>query len=324
MPKPGRPTGSRSIRKARAKLGFDLQLQGPPANDAFSGAQALGPSLPAYAIGSTKLATEQSGEPDHAGKPGGHSVWFTWTASGSGPVVVTACPYTERAVAALAVYTGSSLGSLTPVASDAAGGSSCRASAAEAELDAVAGTTYRIAIDGEGEGLGVMSLEIQGRPANDDFASPQVLAAVPMSAGGSNRLATKQAGEPNHAGDAGGHSLWFSWTPASSGPVVITACGHTREIDPLLAVYTGAAVGGLTPVAADDDAPGPPANELCEFPRGNSEVSSTRSPAPPTGSLSTAKVAARQLRLGFERGRRTTTSPPRSSTALGFLPTEAP
>ena len=93
-----------------------------------------------------------------------------------------------------------------------------------------------------------------------------------MSAGGTNLLATVEAGEPSHAGQPGGHSVWFSWTPSTSGPVDISACGHTREIDPLLAVYTGAAVDTLALVASSDDASGPPANELCEFSRGNSEV----------------------------------------------------
>ena len=251
---------------------FDLQVQGPPANDDFAGAQAVGASLPSFVTGSTTGASEQAGEPDHAGEPGGHSVWFSWTPAIGGMVVVTSCPYTERTVTRLAVYTGSAVGSLMPVAADAAGGAGCRPSAGEVEISAVAGTTYRIAVDGEAGSLGMFSLEIRGRPENDDFAAAEVLSPNPMTAGGTNRLATEQAGEPDHAGDRGGHSLWYSWTPSSSGPVDITACGHTREIDTLLAVYTGSALDALTAVTSNDDAPGPAANELCEFSRGNSEV----------------------------------------------------
>jgi hypothetical protein len=251
---------------------FDLQLKGAPANDDFADAQALAPALPNSATGSTNSATREAGEPDHGGEPAGHSVWFSWTPAVSGPVIVKACPYTERLVPVLGVYTGSSVDALTPVSGDSIPGAGCRASASGFEFGAVAGATYRIAVDGEAGSLGPFSLEIAGRPANDDFATPEVLSSTPMTAGGDNRLATKQAGEPDHAGDPGGHSLWFSWTPSSSGQVDISACGYTREIDTLLAVYTGSAVDALTPVASNDDAPGPPANELCESSRGSSEV----------------------------------------------------
>jgi Divergent InlB B-repeat domain len=251
---------------------FDLQLEGAPANDDFAGGQTLAPALPSFATGSTKFATQEAGEPAHGGEPGGHSVWFSWTPASSGAAIVTACPYTERVVPVLGVYTGSAVNALTPVAGDPIRGASCRATASGLEFDAVAGTTYRIAVDGEAGSLGLSLLEIQGRPANDDFAAPEVLSPAPMTAGGINRLATRQAGEPNHAGDAGGHSVWFSWTPSSSGPVDVSACGYTREIDTLLAVYTGSDVGALTPVASNDDVPGPPPNQLCESSRGNSEV----------------------------------------------------
>ncbi|MBA3866594.1 MAG: PPC domain-containing protein [Solirubrobacterales bacterium] len=251
---------------------FDLKLEGASANDDFGDSQTLAAALPSSATGSTKFTTREAGEPAHGGEPGGHSVWFAWTPASSGPVIVTACPYTESIVPVLGVYTGSAVNALTPVAGDSIRGASCRSTAAGFEFDAVAGTTYRIAVDGEAGSLGLFSLEIQGRPTNDEFATPEVLSPTPMTAGGIDRLATKQAGEPNHAGDPGGHSLWFSWTPSSSGPVEISACGYTREIDTLLAVYTGSAVNALTPVASNDDASGPPPNQLCQFSRGNSEV----------------------------------------------------
>ncbi len=254
--------------KAASHSRFDLILQAAPGNDDFAGAQALGPALPSFALGSTSSATEEPGEPGH----GGHSVWFSWTPASSGPVIVAACPYTERPGPFVAVYTGNGVGSLTLVGRDAAGGTNCTREPGEAEFDAVAGTTYRIAVDGDSTNVGSFSLELQGRPANDEFATAEVLSPTPMTAGGSNLFASKQAGEPDHAGDPGGHSLWFSWTPSSSGPADITACGRTREIDTLLAVYTGAAVNSLTAVASNDDAPEPPANELCEYSRGNSEV----------------------------------------------------
>ncbi len=252
---------------------FYLNLEASPPNDGFSGAQGLGSAPLVSTSGNTRLATRQVGEPDHAGASAEHSVWFSWTAPSSGRVVVSTCPYNEQGtVPVLAIYTGSALNSLTPVASDPAGGASCSPSGSEVELSAVAGTTYRIAVDGQAGAVGLFSLEIESPPANDAFATPTALAPTPMSAGGSTRLATKEAGEPAHAGDPGGHSVWFSWTPTVSGPVEITACGHNRELDTLLAVYAGSALGSLTPVAANDDATGGSVYEFCDSSRGHSEV----------------------------------------------------
>jgi hypothetical protein len=94
-------------------------------------------------------------------------------------------------------------------------------------------------------------------PANDNFASPNTtLSGSFDSAFTSNAEATKESGEPNHAGNAGGASVWFTWTAPDADPVTIDTCGS--NFDTLLAVYTGSAVGSLTPVANDDDrcAPG--------------------------------------------------------------------
>ena len=63
----------------------------------------------------------------------------------------------------------------------------------------------------------------------------------------------KESGEPDHAGDPGGHSIWFAWTPAETGQVAISTCNGFGSLDSVLAVYTGSAIGALTPVAANDD-----------------------------------------------------------------------
>jgi subtilisin len=89
-------------------------------------------------------------------------------------------------------------------------------------------------------------------PENDDFADAQALAGDPTaSVTGANPVATKEAGEPNHHGITGGGSLWYRWTAPASGPVAIDLCGS--DFDTVLAVYTGSAVGALTPLAGDDD-----------------------------------------------------------------------
>ncbi|MDQ2629729.1 MAG: hypothetical protein M3Y75_01960 [Actinomycetota bacterium] len=247
-----------------AKGRFGLSIEGPPTNDDFADAKAL-PETPSVSTsGSTASASKESGEPNHAGNPGGRSVWFTWTAPSSGPFAISTCSFLEETPdTLLAVYTGGAVGGLTPVASNDDSSSACWEVGSEVRFQAVAGTTYRIAVDSKDGTQGIFSLAIGGRPANDAFASPEALPAEPMTAGGSTVFAGKETGEPNHAGNPGGHSLWFSWTPSSSGPVEITACGR-NGVDTLLAVYTGAAVSALTPVVSNDDATGRPQNGMCE------------------------------------------------------------
>ena len=96
--------------------------------------------------------------------------------------------------------------------------------------------------------LAIGSTPALAAPANDDFADARSLGtAVDGSVNGSNVGATKETGEPDHAGNVGGHSVWYSWTAPSAGNVFF----HTRftSFDTLLAVYTGSAVDSLTPVA---------------------------------------------------------------------------
>jgi Divergent InlB B-repeat domain len=242
--------------KNGARGSYELRLTPPPANDDFADAQLIDPELPRSASGTTRLATKQGGEPDHAGDPGGHSVWYSWTPSSSGPVSISTCDTSfEGFDTLLAVYTGSTVNGLTPVASNDDGPSTeCSFSDSEVDFTATAGTTYKIAVDGAGGGVGPFELDLVGQPLNDDFADAEALAASSsVSAFGSTRLASKQAGEPNHAGNPGGHSVWYSWTPSSSGPVEVSTCAF-NGLDTLLAVYTGSGVNALTPVASNDDA----------------------------------------------------------------------
>ena len=51
------------------------------------------------------------------------------------------------------------------------------------------------------------------RPANNDFADAQALAGADATATGTNVDATKESGEPDLAGEVGGKSVWYSWTP---------------------------------------------------------------------------------------------------------------
>ena len=93
-------------------------------------------------------------------------------------------------------------------------------------------------------------------PANNDFANatPINLAGSSIQLTGTNVAATRQAGEPNHAGASApsGHSVWWKWIALSSGSTTITTLGS--NYDTALAVYTGSTVSALTTIASNDDA----------------------------------------------------------------------
>ncbi len=91
-------------------------------------------------------------------------------------------------------------------------------------------------------------------PPNDNFASVRTISGSQGTTNGTNIRATKQTGEPNHAGNTGGASVWYNWTAPASGSVTIDTIGST--FDTLLAVYTGSSVGSLTTVASDNGSAG--------------------------------------------------------------------
>lgn len=94
-------------------------------------------------------------------------------------------------------------------------------------------------------------------PPNDAFVD--AIALTPVGEGtvdGTNVNATKETNEDDHAGNAGGHSVWYTWTAPGDGSVPNLALTVFGDFDTLLAVYTGATVDALTPVASNDDVAG--------------------------------------------------------------------
>ena len=93
------------------------------------------------------------------------------------------------------------------------------------------------------------------QPANNNFANRIALSStINVSTSGNNNLATKESGEPNHANNVGGRSVWWSWTAPTNGMVVVTTVGSS--FDTTLGVYLGNTVSTLTLVAGNDDGVG--------------------------------------------------------------------
>ena len=88
-------------------------------------------------------------------------------------------------------------------------------------------------------------------PDNDMFASARIITGESGSAVGSTSEATKQSGEPAHAGNAGGRSVWYLWTAPATEQTIFETCG--TGLDTLLAVYEGGSVTALALIGASDD-----------------------------------------------------------------------
>ncbi|MBD2759734.1 M6 family metalloprotease domain-containing protein [Yimella sp. cx-573] len=220
------------------------------ANDNFANAISL-----AQAGGqlsqSTMEGTRESGEPFHAAMPSGASVWFTWTAPSNGLLSVDTGGSSFDTL--LGIYTGSSVGALTEVASNDDWSESMVTSSIE-KMRVKAGTTYRIAADGFDGEMGDLRLRwsFVTSPANDDFAAARAL--TPADGGSlvqSTANATKETGEPDHVW-WGRPSVWFSWTAPSAGRVTFDTAGS--DYNTMMAAYTGSSVSTLTNVASNQDA----------------------------------------------------------------------
>jgi hypothetical protein len=108
-----------------------------PPNDNFSNRVTItGES--ASVTADTRLATRESGEPNHWDYSGGHSVWWTWTAPASGRLKLDAAG--SSVVTLLGVYTGDAVSNLVHVAS-------ANGTFAPVEFNCQAGVTYQIAAD---------------------------------------------------------------------------------------------------------------------------------------------------------------------------------
>ena len=197
-------------------------------------------------MGSSVGATKEATEPNHRpGNAGGASVWYRWTAPANMNVVISTDGSSFDTV--MAVYTGTAYGaSFNQVAQDDDGGAGNKSLVSFA---ATAGTTYRIAVDGYNGQAGAVQLNLNPA-ANDNLAQALAISGMSGSTSGSSRGATREAGEPLHAGINGTNSIWYSWTAPTNGPFTFDTSGSS--FDTVIAIYTGAAFP-LTPVASDDN-----------------------------------------------------------------------
>ncbi|MFO1499141.1 MAG: hypothetical protein U1G07_12230 [Verrucomicrobiota bacterium] len=238
---------------AAALLGMSLPvLAATPSNDNLSNAALLaGESV--IVTGSNVGASKEVGEPNHAGNQGGRSIWWRWTAPRAGSVVVTTVGSSFDTL--LGAYNGTSFLNLNLIVNNDDSGHD---TASKVAFNIASGTTYLFAVDGFGGASGSIQFSLRvhpesiTQPENDDFANRRLLVGTTVETAGANRLATKEAQEPNHAGELGGASVWWSWTAPLGGDVTIDTKGS--DFDTILGVYTGSVLTNLVLVARNDDA----------------------------------------------------------------------
>ena len=226
-----------------------------PSNVGFADNFADAASLPSNTSfnlqASSSLATRETSEPAHAGQTATKSLWWKWTAIGNGRLQINTKGSGFDTV--LAVYTGSSLASLRAVTSNDNAVTGVKYS--QVDFTTTRGTTYYFAVDGKSGASGAITLTGSGTslsgPSNDNFTSASVVSGTTWKASGSNFNATRETDEPNHGGTSGYASVWFQWTPTTSGFYTLTTSGS--GFDTLLGVYTGTEINALTLVGTNNN-----------------------------------------------------------------------
>lgn len=232
----------------------------PPSNDNFANAQTISGMIGQAVVVSNAEATKEALEPAHALNRGGRSVWYKYVAPGSGSLRIET---TSGLVfdSLLAVYEGTSLSDLKLIAANdniEEAGFGCICS--RLRFGTLAGKTYYIAVDGKNTNGNIasgninLSFELTNAAPNDNFANAEVLGFTSGRFQTTTNVgASKEIGEPNHAGNAGGKSVWYKWTAPAGLPKVydftlrsVGVAGINAQA--LFAIYTGSSVSSLTQV----------------------------------------------------------------------------
>ncbi|HWD18944.1 MAG TPA: FG-GAP-like repeat-containing protein [Verrucomicrobiae bacterium] len=128
----------------------------PQTADNFANRISIDP-IAGPVIANNQGATVEAGEPKHAGKPGGKSIWFTWRPDFTGTVSLTTAGSDFDTL--LAVYTGTDVRRLTAVASDDDSGGYFTSLVT---FNVTAGKDYQIAVDGFQGATGHVVLGLPG------------------------------------------------------------------------------------------------------------------------------------------------------------------
>jgi hypothetical protein len=159
----GRSSGVQTKPRIRVDLAHSA-CASPPANDNFASAATI--ALNSLVVGTNLGATKESGEPNHGGSTGGRSVWWNFTAPKTGRFVVSTAGSNFDTL--LGIYTGGTVNALTTIA----GNDDCVATNrlhSCVSFAGIAGTVYRIAVDGFIAASGNINLIVTAPLVTADF-----------------------------------------------------------------------------------------------------------------------------------------------------------
>jgi phosphotransferase system IIB component len=174
------PTIARNVRQIMSvndenaidRMGYTISATTPPPNDAFANAQGISGTNGSVA-GTNIFATKEAGEPSHSpdGNLGGRSVWYVWTAPSSGSASLTTAGSNYDTL--LAVYTGTAVNGLNAIVKNDDVQSGV-ITTSTVQFQAVAGTTYHIAVDGFDADQGNITLNftLPGTPTPTPTPTP--------------------------------------------------------------------------------------------------------------------------------------------------------
>lgn len=253
----------------------------PPANDAFASPTALSTTLPGTLTGLTTFdATAEGGEADLGAGSSQQSIWFTFVA----PSTAT---YRFRIPRKSIAYHGTHtadwgdinmyLGS--PAANSLANFVSANILASDfgssdpawvdphdvvVEAAMTSGQTYRLRIDSSffTQNKASVDFDLQWdlaaniKPSNDNFADAIPIPAVlPYSAyGETTKNSTYETGEPKPDGGNTHQSVWYTFTPTSTGRYrfwldIKSTVVWTDFRRSTIVLYSGSSLGALTSLA---------------------------------------------------------------------------
>ena len=211
----------------------------PPTNDAFGNAAVVG-SLPYSDVVSTTDSTTESGEPQSCYFMD-QTVWYSFTPAASS--VVAADNGGTGFQTNINVYrsVGPGIGNLAF--------QGCAQNGGSVTFQAEAGATYYLQtgiLFGAAGDLHVSVHEVPP-PANDDVAAATVVPSLPFNHTVDTSGAGTESGEPQPScvGGLPTGTVWYSFTPSTSGSVSARATGGFSTA---LAAYTGSGLGSLNEV----------------------------------------------------------------------------
>jgi len=241
---------------------FTLAVLVPPSNDVCSAPDTVVGNGP-FNFDTTLASTGLEGQTEAlcGGTGVGRDVWYSWTATFTGPAGVTTCGTTTLDTK-IAVYPAAgcpTAGTALACNDDVCGTQST------AIFNCVTGTTYLIQLGQDPTntavgGTGTFSVIDTTPPVNDNCTSPIAIGGAgvfPFD----NRLATtgtEGQAEPlclNVSTTAIPKDSWWTWTPTQSGTVTVSTCGQVLGgTDTRLAVYNGVGCPTGPAIACNDDA----------------------------------------------------------------------